>query len=74
MSDDGQPVSFRPYKPPYVTHSAVGTSPPSHAKTGETVTISIDGRERVVPKGQLIITAADSAGVYIPRFCYHPRM
>ncbi|MGH8920988.1 MAG: NADH-quinone oxidoreductase subunit NuoG, partial [Actinomycetes bacterium] len=73
-AEAGQPVSFRPYQPPFVTQSAVGTSPPSHAKSPETVTISIDGHERVVPKGQLIITAADEAGVYIPRFCYHPRM
>ncbi len=34
----------------------------------------IDGREVTARKGQWIIDAADDAGVYIPRFCYHPRM
>lgn len=69
-----QPVVLRPYKPPYATQSAVGTPAPTPAATDETVTITLDGVERTVPKGQLIITAADEAGVYIPRFCYHPRM
>lgn len=69
-----QPVVLRPYKPPYATQSAVGTAAPTPAVTDETVTITLDGVERTVPRGQLIITAADEAGVYIPRFCYHPRM
>ncbi len=73
-SAPSQPVSFLPYRPPHATQSAVGTSPPSPPETDETVTVTIDGHERVVPKGQLIITAADAAGIYIPRFCYHPRM
>lgn len=64
----------RPYTPPYVTQSAVGTSPPNPPATGETVTFTLDGQERTAAKGTLIITAADEAGVYIPRFCYHPRM
>ena len=25
-------------------------------------------------KGELVIDAAERHGVYIPRFCYHPRM
>ncbi len=40
----------------------------------ETVAVTIDGRAFDVPKGQLVIDAADEHGVYIPRFCYHPRM
>ena len=39
-----------------------------------TVNITIDGREFAAHKGELMITAADRAGTYIPRFCYHPRM
>ena len=38
------------------------------------VTINLDGREVKAREGEVIIAAADRAGVYIPRFCYHPRM
>ena len=40
----------------------------------ETVTITVDGRQVPALKGEMIIAAAERAGVYIPRFCYHPRM
>jgi NADH-quinone oxidoreductase subunit G len=59
---------------PTVTESAVGTAPPSPPATDQTVTITIDGRALQVNAGQWIIQAAEEAGVYIPRFCYHPRM
>jgi NADH-quinone oxidoreductase subunit G len=39
-----------------------------------TVSLTIDGREVQAQKGDLIIAAAERAGVFIPRFCYHPRM
>jgi NADH-quinone oxidoreductase subunit G len=38
----------------------------------ETVTLSIDGKEITVPKGMLIIRAAEQLGIEIPRFCDHP--
>ena len=38
------------------------------------VTVKVDGREVAAAKGELVIDAAERAGVYIPRFCYHPRM
>jgi NADH-quinone oxidoreductase subunit G len=38
----------------------------------ETVTLTIDGKEVTVPKGTLIIRAAEQLGVEIPRFCDHP--
>jgi NADH-quinone oxidoreductase subunit G len=38
------------------------------------VKITVDGHEIEVEKGEYIIAAAERAGVYIPRFCYHPRM
>jgi NADH-quinone oxidoreductase subunit G len=38
------------------------------------VTINLDGREVTAEKGEMIIAAAERAGTYIPRFCYHPRM
>jgi len=39
-----------------------------------TITVTLDGKELTAEKGELIIDAAERAGVYIPRFCYHPRM
>jgi len=38
------------------------------------VTINVDGVEVIANKGELLIDAAERHGVYIPRFCYHPRM
>ncbi|MEX0991103.1 MAG: NADH-quinone oxidoreductase subunit NuoG [Actinomycetota bacterium] len=38
----------------------------------ETVTLTIDGKEVTVPKGTLVIRAAEQLGVEIPRFCDHP--
>ncbi len=38
----------------------------------ETVTALIDGAEVTVPKGTLIIRAAEQLGIAIPRFCDHP--
>lgn len=40
----------------------------------ETVTLTIDGIETTVPKGTLIIRAAEEIGVDIPRFCDHPAL
>jgi NADH-quinone oxidoreductase subunit G len=40
----------------------------------ELVTITVDGEERQVPAGELLIKAAQDSGTYIPRFCWHPRM
>jgi [NiFe] hydrogenase diaphorase moiety small subunit len=36
------------------------------------VTIIIDGREIAAEAGQTILQAAEAAGIYIPRLCYHP--
>ncbi|WP_410908352.1 2Fe-2S iron-sulfur cluster-binding protein, partial [Priestia sp. SIMBA_032] len=36
------------------------------------VAITIDGTELRVPKGTLVIRAAELIGVQIPRFCDHP--
>lgn len=38
----------------------------------DTVTITIDGVEVKAKAGQSILQAADDAGIYIPRLCYHP--
>ncbi len=38
------------------------------------VKITIDGVEMDVPQGSMIIEAADSAQITIPRFCYHKKL
>ena len=38
----------------------------------EQITFTIDGQEITVPKGTLIIRAAEQLGIIIPRFCDHP--
>ena len=40
----------------------------------EGVPVTINGTEVIANEGELIIDAAERNGVYIPRFCYHPRM
>jgi NADH-quinone oxidoreductase subunit G len=50
-----------------MTH-AVGT----HHEVAEIVTLTIDGVEISVPKGTLVIRAAELIGIQIPRFCDHP--
>ena len=40
--------------------------------TQDTVAVTIDGFEISVPKGTLIIRAAEQLGIQIPRFCDHP--
>ncbi len=38
------------------------------------VSVTINGKQFTARKGDLIIKAAEDAGAYIPRFCYHERM
>ncbi len=40
----------------------------------ETITVTVDGRAVAARPGELLIEVAERAGVYVPRFCYHPRM
>jgi NADH-quinone oxidoreductase subunit G len=40
--------------------------------TTETVNVTIDGFQISVPKGTLVIRAAEMIGITIPRFCDHP--
>lgn len=42
--------------------------------TRTSVSITIDGRTIEAESGELLIAAAERAGTYVPRFCYHPRM
>jgi NADH-quinone oxidoreductase subunit G len=41
-------------------------------ETPDLVTVTIDGIDIPVPKGTLVIRAAEEAGIAIPRFCDHP--
>ncbi|MFF4900108.1 NADH-quinone oxidoreductase subunit G [Streptomyces sp. NPDC001068] len=55
----------------------VTTSSPSSGGTAavppqDLVTLTIDGVEISVPKGTLVIRAAEQLGIEIPRFCDHP--
>ncbi len=42
------------------------------ARPPDGVTLTIDGFEITVPKGTLVIRAAEQLGIEIPRFCDHP--
>ena len=52
------------------THSGVGSG--DVEPVVEMVTLTIDGFEVTVPKGTLVIRAAERLGIQIPRFCDHP--
>ncbi|GAA2720021.1 NADH-quinone oxidoreductase subunit G [Cellulomonas aerilata] len=47
---------------------ALAARPPQ----GDLVTLTIDEVEVAVPKGTLVIRAAEQVGIQIPRFCDHP--
>ncbi len=38
------------------------------------VRIEIDDKEMIVPRGSMVIEAADNNGISIPRFCYHKKL
>jgi NADH-quinone oxidoreductase subunit G len=40
----------------------------------EMISITVDGTAIKAHPGELIIAAAEREGVFVPRFCYHPRM
>ncbi len=46
----------------------------AHAAPVESVSFTLDGRPATGRKGEMLIAAAERAGTFIPRFCYHPRM
>ncbi|WP_371479919.1 NADH-quinone oxidoreductase subunit G [Kitasatospora sp. NBC_00315] len=48
------------------------TEPSASQTAVELVTLTIDGVEVQVPKGTLVIRAAEQIGTQIPRFCDHP--
>jgi NADH-quinone oxidoreductase subunit G len=48
------------------------SEPAAVVPPAEGVTVTIDGFEITVPKGTLVIRAAELLGIAIPRFCDHP--
>jgi NADH-quinone oxidoreductase subunit G len=55
-----------------MTVQATGTPGGELAKPADGVAVTIDGFQITVPKGTLIIRAAEQLGIQIPRFCDHP--
>jgi NADH-quinone oxidoreductase subunit G len=49
-----------------------GAAPPPETPAEELLAVTIDDVQLRVPKGTLIIRAAEMVGVQIPRFCDHP--
>src|SRR5450631_2803979 len=53
----------------------VTTTPPANTPAQprpDMVTLTVDGFEISVPKGTLVIRAAEFLGIQVPRFCEHP--
>ena len=55
-----------------MTVTSPATVPSRDASPTGLVTLTIDGFEVAVPKGTLVIRAAELLGIQIPRFCDHP--
>src|SRR5450755_6868 len=55
-----------------MTVQTPGNSGASLARPAGGVSVTIDGFEITVPKGTLVIRAAELLGIQIPRFCDHP--
>jgi NADH-quinone oxidoreductase subunit G len=45
---------------------------PQDLRRCEMPTLTIDGRQIEAPDGSTVIQAAESLGIFIPRYCYHP--
>jgi len=71
---DNPPVAHSSTTPPKPPAPAGGPPKPPPPKNPGFVTCTIDGREAVVKPGTNMIAAADSVGVEIPYYCYHPRL
>ncbi|MFB7612717.1 NADH-quinone oxidoreductase subunit G [Kitasatospora sp. NPDC056181] len=55
-----------------ITEPSTSTGDTGDKPAVELVTLTIDGVEVQVPKGTLVIRAAEQIGTQIPRFCDHP--
>ncbi len=52
----------------------MSAAPSAPNSAPDKINIEIDGTAMAVPKGSMIIEAADKAGIPIPRFCYHKKL
>ena len=52
--------------------TATTTAAAAVAVASDLITLTIDGFELQVPKGTLVIRAAELVGISVPRFCDHP--
>ncbi len=59
-------------KPDVENVREANTAAPATPKDPNAVTVTIDGREVVVPKGTNLLEAAKLVGIDVPHFCYHP--
>ena len=73
--DPQPPVTAPQHTGPEANPPAPAAAAPATAEIAgpaDGVKVSIDGFEIRVPKGTLIIRAAEQLGIEIPRFCDHP--
>jgi 2Fe-2S iron-sulfur cluster binding domain len=57
-----------------VVETPAGDAAPEPIVDPNAVSLTINGKAVTARKGDLIITAAEDNGDFIPRFCYHERM
>jgi NADH-quinone oxidoreductase subunit G len=60
--------------PAPVASAPAASAAASPVPAADAVHFTIDGRPATGRKGEMLIAAAERAGTFIPRFCYHPRM
>ncbi|HXA33909.1 MAG TPA: NADH-quinone oxidoreductase subunit NuoG [Acidimicrobiales bacterium] len=60
--------------PSPVASAPAASAAASPVPAEDAVHFTIDGRPATGRKGEMLIAAAERAGTFIPRFCYHPRM
>jgi NADH-quinone oxidoreductase subunit G len=65
MTPNAVPMSQWPSEHEYTLPVAPGP---------DLVTVTLDGREVQVERGELLIKAAERHGTYVPRFCWHERL
>ncbi len=57
-----------------MTDQTIATDAASEDAPIEEFEFTLDGQTVRARKGELLIAAAERAGTFVPRFCYHPRM
>ena len=57
-----------------MTDQTTSTNPAGEDVPVEEFEFTLDGQTVRARKGGLLIAAAERAGTFVPRFCYHPRM